>query len=313
MLIGHGNMLIYHSSLGWQEEKVDAELKKNLSLIKNKGALVNGVPVSETFANTTDSLEAIKDTLGSAVGASLSADIAIVQETVLDLKRDETIIKLSDAWNDEDGINANVWVTAVTGTATAARNTAEGGKLKVRLDTVAGGQTSRLRSYDRFSYAPSMMTGAHIIRKTVLEFEAKFTNLANTDENNFILGFTPATGDNRTTQNVAGFIFTGAPAAGTLFSLTDNGGVETTNVVGTGLTLTNWNKYTIEIYDNAGVATVKFTVTDGSITNTATHIANIPTQNGFLQFYEVDDNIGGTFAILDVGMARLYSYDSVRY
>lgn len=322
---------------------MDAELKKALSLIKNKGVLVGGLPTSETFSNTTDSLENLKDTLGNAVGASLSADIAAVQSDlgnpsartnlqtieamlgnadiaasslwnlILDLKRDETIVKLTDAWNDEDGINLNVWATAVTGTATAARNTAEGGKLKVRLDTVAGAQTARLRSYDRFAYAPSTMTGAHIIRKTVLEFEGKFTNLANVDEANVIFGFTPAIADTRATADIAGFYFSGAPAAGTLSSLTDNGGVETTNVVGTGLTLTNWNKYMIEVYDNSGTATIKFTVTDGSTTNTATHTTNIPTQNGFIQFYNVDDNAGGTFAIFDVGMTRLYSYDTNRY
>jgi len=252
--------------------------------------------------------------LDGGTGGPLKSQTWDLIQTILDLKRDETIVKLTDAWNDEDGINANVWVATGSGTATAARDTSEGGKLKVRLDTVAGAQTARLRSYDRFSYAPSTMTGAHIIRKTVLEFEAKFTNLANVDETTFFMGLTPATGDDRTTNNVVGFFFSGAPASGTLTAITDNGGAETvTTVVGTGITLTNWHKYMIEIYDNAATATIKFTVTNGTTTNTATYTTNIPTQNGFIQFYNVDDNAGGTFAILDIGMARMYSYDTLRY
>ncbi|MBI2020073.1 hypothetical protein HYS94_01500 [Candidatus Daviesbacteria bacterium] len=42
---------------------MDSEVTRQLSLLKNKGALTNGVPVSETFNNTTDSMEAIEDDL----------------------------------------------------------------------------------------------------------------------------------------------------------------------------------------------------------------------------------------------------------
>ena len=38
---------------------MDTELKKNLILIQNKGALVNGEPTSSSYDNTTDSLEQI--------------------------------------------------------------------------------------------------------------------------------------------------------------------------------------------------------------------------------------------------------------
>lgn len=51
---------------------MDAELKKALDLIRSKGATVNGSVTSSTFLNTTDSLEAIKDTL--AVPAADSAN-----------------------------------------------------------------------------------------------------------------------------------------------------------------------------------------------------------------------------------------------
>lgn len=43
---------------------MDFELKRLLSLIRNRGALTNGVPTSETFDNTTDSLERISDNVG---------------------------------------------------------------------------------------------------------------------------------------------------------------------------------------------------------------------------------------------------------
>lgn len=49
---------------------MDKEIKKDLLLVKNKGALVNGVPTSETFDNTTDSLEALKDAVGSEYDGS---------------------------------------------------------------------------------------------------------------------------------------------------------------------------------------------------------------------------------------------------
>lgn len=42
---------------------MDAELKRLLRLVMNSGALVNGLPTSETFVNTTDSLESVRDIL----------------------------------------------------------------------------------------------------------------------------------------------------------------------------------------------------------------------------------------------------------
>lgn len=42
---------------------MDFEVKKWLSLLRNKGALVNGLPTSETYDSTSDSLEASRDAI----------------------------------------------------------------------------------------------------------------------------------------------------------------------------------------------------------------------------------------------------------
>lgn len=42
---------------------MDLEINRLLSILRNKGALVNGAPTSETFVSTTDSLEATRDAL----------------------------------------------------------------------------------------------------------------------------------------------------------------------------------------------------------------------------------------------------------
>ena len=61
---------------------MDAELKRLLRQMMESGALVNGVPTSSTFSNTTDSLEAIKDTIGTPAGASIAADLVVIDDFV---------------------------------------------------------------------------------------------------------------------------------------------------------------------------------------------------------------------------------------
>ncbi len=80
---------------------MDAELKKALSLIKNKGATVNGSPTSETYSSTTDSLENIRDELVVADAAidAVQADLgdmadAATSDTLADIATTSALAKL---------------------------------------------------------------------------------------------------------------------------------------------------------------------------------------------------------------------------
>ena len=54
---------------------MDSEIVRLLRQLMNKTAFVNGSPTSESYVNTTDSLEALADKLGVSQGANISADI----------------------------------------------------------------------------------------------------------------------------------------------------------------------------------------------------------------------------------------------
>ena len=55
---------------------MESEINRKLHLLMSRGALINGQPTSETFVNTTDSLEALADALGirAAGGGQFEAD-----------------------------------------------------------------------------------------------------------------------------------------------------------------------------------------------------------------------------------------------
>jgi len=123
----------------------------------------------------------------------------------------------------------------------------------------------------------------------------KTCDVANIDNTISFLGLTTGTADDRTTNNIIGWGLN----ADVLQSVTDNAGVETTNT-GFGETLTNWNKLAIDVYSGG----VRFYINE---TLKATHIANLPDNPVYLNFY-VDTEAGGA-ATIELGIIRAYIDD----
>ncbi len=176
----------------------------------------------------------------------------------------ETLPSHGEFWIDEAGIPAQYWSSATTATGTVARDATEAGYMKVLVNCPAAVDTAKLYSVQRWRVSPGDFGTNTIQRKTFLEFELKTGTLANLDNAIVFLGFGDGQGDIRSTAGIIGFIF----AADAITAVTDAAGVETTTDVSAGITVTNYNKYRIEVYAGG----VKFYVNE---TLVATHVTNL--------------------------------------
>lgn len=181
---------------------------------------------------------------------------------------------LMETWQDVV-INPDYWVQDFGGTTGAiALSVAEEPYHKVILSGVANADTARLYTVPKWQLAPGVWNTATFLKTLEMEWEAKFDTPGDILEANFIMGLTAGAAADRTSMNIAGFIFDGA---GAINSLTDDAGTETVNTVGAP-TVTNWNKYMIRAYRGA----IEFWVNE---TMEARHITNLPDYNVHGMFY----------------------------
>jgi len=236
--------------------------------------------VAETFAPATDSLEAIADTLASA---AILLDMA-----------NRPGISLYEGWQDEAGIDVTVWTVTDPATGAAWARGSDGVILRATSIPNAN-EICRLVSNQRWVAAPNVFGTNTILRKLVLEFELRLTNVANIDNTLFFLGLTSGIPDDRQSQDIIGW----ALLADVLQSVTDLGGVETTNT-GFGEILTDRNKLKIEAYEGH----VKFYINEVEVADHATNLPDVPF---YINFF-VDTN-GGGWATIEPGIIRAWFED----
>lgn len=136
---------------------------------------------------------------------------------------------LDEEWKDEvGGIDLSVWTLTDPATGAAWSRGASGAYLRATAAPNAN-EVARIRSDQRYIAAPNVYSTNTILKRLIVEFELKLTNLANIDRSNSLFGLTTAVGDNRTSNNIIGWDLRGAELAFT------SGG---TTVLSAGETLT---------------------------------------------------------------------------
>lgn len=140
---------------------------------------------------------------------------------------------------------------------------------RVYIGSVCGAsETGRIVLNNKWQSNAGLATPlTSMVYSLTMEWEMKLNTVANLDNTKTFLGFTPGKTDDRSTNGIIGFGFTGAGS--TLQTVTDSGGVETTNT-GFGETLTNWNKFKIVIIPGA----VYFYLNEILIATHTTHLVN---------------------------------------
>lgn len=244
-------------------------------------------------ANNNNNVFSSSSVVANADGSVLER----LESLLLRSSRAETLPTFTEFWVAESGIQTEFWTTAVTATGTAARDMTETGYAKVLLNCPAAADTSNLYSVQRWRCGTTNFGTSTIAKKFRLQFEAKAGTLANIDNATAMLGLSNAQGDTRATNNIMAFVF----VADALTSLTDSAGVETTNNVSGGITVTNWNKYEIEVYNG----NVRFYINE---TLVATHAANLNEAMKYINFYaDAEDATGAT--ALHIGSLRAWYED----
>jgi len=154
-----------------------------------------------------------------------------------------------------------------------------------------GFDTCGLSSMAQWEAAPPFGVNS-IPQKLILEFELRLVNPAGLDGAATLLGFSPGQFGDFSDTDIIGFGIVG----GVLVSVTDNGGVRTTNT-GFGEDLTAWNKLKIVAREGA----VDFYINGALV---ATHTTNIPNLVEYLDFWFATlEDLG---ASIGIGQLRCY-------
>ena len=238
------------------------------------------------------------DTLKAILGAFTATDNL---KRLMDMGVRPSLF-MYEGWQDEAGIDAIVWTTVVTGSGAVARNVAEPPYLKVLLNGTVNGDTARLHSVQRWFCGPDTYGTKTILRKLVLEFEAKLVNTGSILNTDFFMGLGATTGAYETTDNIIGIILGDDDK---LESITDDGGSETKKTLAAA-GFTGWHKYRIEVYEE----TVDFYVDEAKIT---THVTaeHLPDAAMHVIFY-CPQEAGANNGELHIGIERLWPEDIVR-
>jgi hypothetical protein len=212
-------------------------------------------------------------------------------------------LSLYEGWQDEAGIDTTVWTTAITATGAVARDVTEPPFLKILLSGPANGDTARLYGDQRWFCGPDTYAPNTILRRLVMEFEAKFANVASIDNPTFFMGLASIQLADAATNNIAGFIL----AADDLNSITDDGIGETTKALGAPV-LTDRHKYRIEVL--AGI--IYFYVDEVlQATHTTAAFETLPDTAMFPVFY-LPQEAGASGGELHVGIIRIWTEDILR-
>ena len=209
------------------------------------------------------------------------------------------LIALCETWQDEAGIDAAIWtVTDPVGGVAWSRG-ASGAYL--RATSVPNlNEFCRLVSDQRWVFAPNVFSNNTVLRRSVLEFELKLTDVANIDNANSFFGLTTGVGDDRTSNNIIGF----ALLADVFQSVTDLAVNETTNTDFHSVTAeATWNKLVMDVY----AGHVDFYINNNLV---ASHITNLPDYPFYLNWY-LDTEAGGA-ATIELGIVRVWHEDVYR-
>ncbi len=277
------------------------------------GFEIDGSPGLVTALGTTGAV--VTDNAASVLGAigADNADNAFASTSIAAnhdgsvLERQESIfqqlyrplITFDETWQDEAGINTAVWTATNPVTGTAWTRSASGAYLRV-YSVPNANETARLVSDQRWFCGPDTYGTSTVLRRLVVEFEMKLTNVANLDNANSFFGLCSA--DDDTYKEAASYQATFALSADSLIGSTVDNGVATETAC-SGVTLTNWNKYRIDVYS----AGIKFYVNE---TLKATNVANLPDAPMYLCWYG-DTEAGGT-ATVEIANIRVWTEDVAR-
>ena len=261
-----------------------------------------------TNVNMRDAVGGKADTAqyDSGTTSSLMRYMRALIDQVKELKRMDLYPVLSEFWaNDNTGIDLNIWTTAVGSAGTVTRVITDTDFLKVRLNTVdaVDASTARITTDVLFRASAGGYTTSSISKRFVIEWECKFTGTANIDNATFVMGLVPGTTSTRATTDIIAF----GLSADAIQTITDSGGVETTNLPG-GITLTNRNKYRIEITRPGGTNTVEFAINE---TIVATHTTNIPSLNAYWTAFTDNEAAAAGANQVDIGavIAKYHDVD----
>ena len=212
--------------------------------------------------------------------------------TVSNAYRSDYFQYLSEQWANDTDEFTGAWNRSSDSYITRVKTDTDMPKAAI---VVTVNQTARLRTIFTFRATPSVFDSqspTSMVRGMYVEWEAKFTNVANVDNSATFMGLNASASATRATTNLIGFGLN----SDSLISITDNAGTESTTAI-SGITLTNRNLYRITVQGGQ----VEFSV-NGSIV--ATHTTNIPDIIGYLQYYL--DTQGGGSATLDIGFVHVF-------
>jgi len=117
-----------------------------------------------------------------------------------------------EPWNDEGGIDATVWTVTDPATGPAWSRGASGAYLRATAAPNAN-EVARLVSDQRYIAAPNVFSTNTILKRLIVEFKLKLTNLANIDRSESFFGLTTDVAHDRSNNNIIGWDLKGAALA----------------------------------------------------------------------------------------------------
>ena len=212
--------------------------------------------------------------------------------TVSNAYRSDYFQYLSEQWANDTDEFTGAWNRSSDSYITRVKTDTDMPKAAI---VVPVNPTARLRTIFTFRATPSVFDSqspTSMVRGMYVEWEAKFTNVANVDNSATFMGLNASASATRATTNLIGFGLN----SDSLISITDNAGTESTTAI-SGITLTNRNLYRITVTGGQ----IEFSVNGNLV---ATHTTNIPDIIGYLQYYL--DTEGGGSSTLDIGFVHIF-------
>ena len=212
--------------------------------------------------------------------------------TVSNAYRSDYFQYLSEQWANDTDEFTGAWNRSSDSYITRVKTDTDMPKASM---VVPANQTGRLRTIFTFRATPSVFSATDatsMVRGMYVEWEAKFTSVANVDNSATFMGLNASASATRATTNLIGFGLN----SDSLISITDNAGTESTTAI-SGITLTNRNLYRITVTGGQ----IEFSVNGNLV---ATHTTNIPDIIGYLQYYL--DTEGGGSSTLDIGFVHIF-------
>lgn len=114
-----------------------------------------------------------------------------------------------EAWNDEVAIDATVWTVTDPAIGAAWSRGASGAYLRATAAPNAN-EVARIVSDQCYIAAPNVFSTNTILKRLIVEFELKLTNLANIDRSESFFGLTTDVGHDRSDNNIIGWDLKGA-------------------------------------------------------------------------------------------------------